>query len=156
MDKMIPKLSQAAMNYRECILELPEDAFLKPINGWSPRDITAHLIGWNRHTITGCRQIRMGNLPSYFSDAPNDYKNINDESVALYFSQDRELLLAELETSYLSLENFVQFMDPDDWTKDFGVRYGEHTITISNTIEALIQDYDEHCQEIRTWSINLT
>lgn len=156
MDKMIPKLAQAALNYRECIQELPEDSFLTPINGWSPRDTTAHLIGWNRHTITGCRQIRMGNLPSYFEDAPNDYKNINDESVALYFSEDRDLLLAELESSYLSLENFVQFMDPDDWTKDFGVRYGDHTITISSTIEALIQDYDDHRQEIETWSNNLT
>jgi hypothetical protein len=156
MDKMIPKLAQAAINYRECIQDLPEDAFLTPINGWSPRDITAHLIGWNRHTITGCRQIRMGNLPSYFEDAPNDYKNINGESVALYFSEDRDLLLAELESSYLSLENFVQFMDPDDWANDFGVRYGEHTVTISSTIEALIQDYDDHRQEIEAWSNNLT
>lgn len=156
MDKMISKLAQAAINYRKCIEGLPEDAFLKPMNGWSPRDVTAHLIGWNRHTITGCRQIRMGKLPSYFSDEPNDYKNINEESVALYFSQDRELLLAEFESSYLSLENFVQFMDPEDWSKDFGVRYAEHTITISNTIEALLQDYDEHRLEIETWSNNLS
>ena len=156
MDKMISKLAQAAINFRECIEKLPEDTFLMAINGWSPRDITAHLIGWNRHTITGCRQIRMGKLPSYFSDTPNDYKNINQESIELYDSKDRDLLLADLENSYLSLENFVQFMDPDDWTKDFGVRYGEHTITITNTIEELIQDYDVHRQEIGTWSNNLT
>ena len=152
---MISKLAQAVINFRECIEDLPEDAFLNPINGWSPRDITAHLIGWNRHTITGCREIRMGKLPAYFSDASTEYKNINAESVALYSSEDRELLLADLESSYLSLENFIQFMDPDDWRKDFGVRYGEHTITIENTIEALLQDYDQHRQEIEAWLKNL-
>ena len=155
MDKMLSKLAQAAINFRKCIEKLPEGTFLEPMNGWSPRDVTAHLIGWNRHTITGCRQIRMGNLPSYFEDAPNDYNNINAESVALYFSEDRELLVADFEASYLSLENFIQFMDPDDWTKDFGVRYGEHTITIANSVEALQQDYDQHRQEIETWLKNL-
>lgn len=156
MDKMISNLAKAVISYKECIQDLPETSFLEPINEWSPRDITAHLIGWNRHMITGCRQIRMGILPDYFSDDANDYKNINHESVALYDTQDRDLLLADLENSYLSLENFLQFMDPDDWTKDFGVRFGDNTITILNEIEDLIQDYDEHRQEIETRSSNLS
>ena len=111
MDKMISNLAKAVISYKECIQDLPETSFLEPIHEWSPRDVTAHLIGWNRHVITGCRQIRMGKLPDYFSDDANDYKNINHESVALYDTQDRDLLLADLENSYLSLENFLQFME---------------------------------------------
>lgn len=152
MQELINKLADAAEKFRACIMDLSQEEFLTPINGWSSRDITAHLIGWNRITITGCRNIKLGKLPSYFDDEPNDFKNINAEFVELYFHNDQERLLGEFETSYLSVENFVQFLEPEDLEQDFGVRFGKQKITILSTVEDLIQDYDNHRREIESWS----
>jgi hypothetical protein len=152
----IKQLDQAVSNLKTCIQDLPESKFLQPINGqpingWTPRDVIAHLIGWNRHTITGCRQIKTGELPSYFSDAENDFSNVNAESLDLYAKTDQGLLLDELEDSSQALQNYLLFLDPDDWQTDFGVRYRDSTITIENTVAALIKDYDDHREEIQTW-----
>lgn len=152
----IEQLDQAVSDFKTCIQDLPESKFLQPVNGqpineWTPRDVIAHLIGWNRHTITGCRQIKAGDLPSYFSDAENDFSNVNAESLDLYTETDQGLLLDELEDSSQALQNYLLFLDPDAWQTDFGARYRDSTITIENTVAALIKDYDDHREEIQAW-----
>ena len=64
----IKQLDQAVSKFKTCIQDLPESKFLQPINGWTPRDVLAHLIGWNRLYITGLREIKNGEQPSYFRD----------------------------------------------------------------------------------------
>ena len=162
----IKQLDQAVSKFKTCIQDLPESKFLQPIigqpiygqpingqpiNGWTPRDVLAHLIGWNRHTTTGCRRIKTGELPSYFSDAENDFSNVNAEALALYATTDQGLLLDELEVSFQALQNYLLFLNPNDWQTDFGVRYRDSTITIENTVAALIKDYDDHREEIQAW-----
>ena len=158
----IEQLDQAVRNFKTCIQDLPESKFLQPIdrqpingppiNGWTPRDVLAHLIGWNRHTITGCRQIKTGKLLSYFSDAENDFSNVNAESLDLYTRTDRGLLLDELEDSSQALQNYLLFLDPDEWQTDFGVSYRGSTITIEDEVAELIKDYDDHREEIKAWA----
>ena len=147
----IKQLDQAVSNFKTCIRDLPESKLLQPINGWTPRDVIAHLIGWNRRTITGCRQIKTGELPSYFSDAENDFSNVNAESLDLYIRTDRGLLLDELEDSSQALQNYLLFLDSTDWQTDFGAHYRDSTITIENTVADLIKDYDNHREEIQAW-----
>jgi hypothetical protein len=147
----IKQLDQAVSNFKTCIRDLPESKFLQLINGWTPRDVLAHLIGWNRHTITGCRQIKTGELPSYFSDAENDFSNVNAESLDLYTRTDRGLLLDELEDSSQALQNYLLFLDPDDWQTDFGAHYRDSTITIEIEVADLIKGYDDHRKEIQAW-----
>jgi len=156
INPQIKQLDQAVSNFKTCIQDLPESKFLHPINGqpiigWTPRDVIAHLIGWNRHTITGCRRIKTGELPLYFNDAENDFSNVNAESLELYATTDQGLLLDELEVSFHALQNYLLFLNPDDWQTDFGVRYRDSTITIENTVAALIKDYDDHIEEIQAW-----
>ena len=148
----IKQLDQAVSNFKSCIQDLPESKFLQPINGWTPRDVLAHLIGWNRHTITGCRQIKTGKLPSYFSDAENDFRNVNAKSLALYNKTDQGLLLDELEDSFQALQNYLLFLDPNDWKTDFGVSYRGSTITIEDEVAELIKDYYDHREEIQAWA----
>ena len=147
----IKQLDQAVSNFKTCIQDLPESRFLQPINGWTPRDVLAQFIGWNRHTITGCRQIKTGKLPSYFSDAENDFSNVNAESLDLYTRTDQGLLLDEMEDSSQALQNYLLFLDPNDWQTDFGAHYRDSTITIENTVADLIKDYDDHREEIQAW-----
>ena len=147
----IKQLDQAESKFKTCIQDLPESKFLQPINGWTPRDVLAHLIGWNRLYITGLREIKAGELPSYFSDDENDYKNVNAESLEMYDTVDQGLLLDELEDSIQALQNYLLFLDPNDWKTDFGARFRGSTITIENEVAELIKDYDDHREEIQAW-----
>ncbi len=78
-------------DFCECIISLPEALFLSPMSGWSPRDVVAHLIGWNRQMIDASAAILRGETPAYYADAPNDYRNINAGFVNQYASHDRRL-----------------------------------------------------------------
>lgn len=124
---------------------------MQPINGWTPRDVLAHLIGWNWLYITGCREIKTGELPSYFSDTENDFRNVNAKSLELYNKTDQGLLLDELEDSFQALQNYLLSLDPNDWKTDFGVSYRGSTITIEDEVADLIKDYDDHREEIQAW-----
>ena len=147
----IKQLDQAVSNFKTCIQELPESKFLHPIHGWTPRDVLAHLIGWNRLYITGLQEIKTGKQPAYYSDDENDYRNVNAESVALYNQTDKGLLLDDLEDSFQALQNYLLLLDPNDWKTDFGVRFRGSTITIEGDVAELIQDYDDHREEIQAW-----
>ena len=56
-----------------------------------------------------------------------------------------------MEASSQALQNYLLFLNPDDWQTDSGVRYRDSTITIENTVAALIKDYDDHREEIQAW-----
>lgn len=148
----IKQLDQAVGNFRTCIQDLPESRFLQPMHGWTPRDVLAHLIGWNRLYITGLGEIKSGELPSYFSDDENDYSNVNAESVEVYATLDQGLLLDELQDSSQALQDYLLLLDPGDWKADFGVRFRGSTITIESEVAELIEDYDDHREEIQAWA----
>jgi hypothetical protein len=144
-------LHEAFARFRACADGLPAGRFLERMNGWSPRDVTAHLIGWNRHTIEGCREILRGDCPFYLADESNDFSAVNRESVERYASSDRNELLAELDTSFDELKAFLLTLSDPQWEKDFGVRYKGHVITVENNVEGLRMDYDRHREGIETW-----
>ena len=151
MNKAISDLRQVVRDMRKIIHKIPPESCLVSMGEWSPRDILAHLIGWNRYTITACRKIRMGELPSKLAGNESDYSIVDPESVKLYDTTDCEMLLDEIETSYQSLENFLLFMKPEDWDKDFGVRAGEESVTIENVVRALIKNYEFHYKQLDAW-----
>ena len=144
-------LHEAFARFRDCADAVPNGRFLEPMNGWSPRDVTAHFIGWNRHTIEGCRDILRGVCPSYLADEPNDFGTVNRESVERYASSDRNELLEELGASFDDLKTFLLALPDSQWEKDFGVRYKGHVITVENNVEGLRMDYDRHREAIEAW-----
>jgi hypothetical protein len=148
------KLNRCIRDFAGCIDSLPEALFLKKMDGWTPRDVTAHLIGWNLHTIKGCQQLRKGELPFYFIDPGEDFCKINALLVREYASEDRAELLARLDASAEKLKRFLIAVDPDDWENNFGVTstHNGEAITIRNSIDALIIDYVIHREQIEAWA----
>lgn len=144
-------LDEAFARFRACAAALPSGRFLERMNGWSPRDVTAHFIGWNRYTIEGCREILRGVRPSYLADEPNDFSNVNRESVERYASSDRDALLEELDASFDDLKTFLLTLSAPQWEGDFGVRFKGHVITVENNVEGLRTDYDRHREAIEAW-----
>src|SRR5215217_3042068 len=101
------QLIEAYQHFSKLIDSLSNEQFLSPMNGWAPRDVVAHLIGWNSLMIEASSSIRAGNPPSYYDDAPNDYSNINASFTAKHSSQSKQELLAELRSSLESLMKFI-------------------------------------------------
>jgi len=44
--KLVP-FDNAFLEFCDCIRSVPDRRFLEPMNGWSPREVVAHLIGWH-------------------------------------------------------------------------------------------------------------
>src|SRR5512147_1562194 len=95
-DKQLLDLETAYTDFINALRNLPAEKFLASLGDWTPRDITAHLIGWNRITVAGCSALREGAEPFYFYDGTNDYRKVNAKFLAQFPSTDRETLLKEI------------------------------------------------------------
>jgi hypothetical protein len=153
--EQLKRLEEAVERFKACIRLLPEVLFLRRMDGWAPRDVLAHLIGWNRHTVEGCRHILGGRKPRYLADAGNDFSNLNAESVERYCSNDRNALLAELDRSLDELRDYLRSVDPEQWEGHGGVKHAQWVIAAPDSVDALRDDYDAHRLEIERWSAAL-
>ncbi len=93
-------LQRAFETFTACVAVLSAPLFLRPCTPWAPRDVAAHLIGWNYYTRTGCEQIRQGTLPFYFADAGEDFRHVNANSVQTYASPEKRALIEALTASF--------------------------------------------------------
>lgn len=143
-------------DFARCVASLDEELFLKKMNHWSPRDMVAHLIGWNRSIIEGSKQIKRGELPFYDIDPGENYSKVNAALVRQYSSSNKQELLDELQASAGELKQFLLSLDPIDWNHDYGVRHQGAIITIRNTVDDLITDYAHHREQIKAWAKRLS
>ena len=151
-DAQITKFELSLQEFARVVTSLREELFLKKIDDWSPRDVVAHLVGWNRYIIEGSDQIRRGELPFYDIEPGEDYSKVNAVLVREYSSTDRQEMIDELQVSAKELMRFIQSLDSSEWSRDYGVRHKEAVITIQNTVDELIEDYDIHKGRIEDWA----
>jgi hypothetical protein len=152
IETQIAKFDQSIEDFVHCVASQNEELFLKRFNHWSTRDVVAHLIGWNRYTIEGSNQIMRGELPFYEIDPGEDCCKVNAGLILEYSSMDRQEMLDELQVSYQELKRFIQSLDSSEWSRDYGVRLEGAVITIQNTVDELIEDYDIHTERIKEWA----
>lgn len=142
------------------VMALDDGLFLSKVDGWTPRDIVAHLTGWNRHIVIGAQQILRGELPFYDVDPGPNYSKVNAAIVSEYDETDRSALLDQLAQTAGELKAFLRVMDPEDWDRDFGVRHkaddltvdsmDADVVTVKNTVDELIADYDHHRKHLES------
>lgn len=131
------------------IRSLRPEQFLRRQGGWAPRDVVAHLIGWNRNIRLGCDDIRLGRAPFYHADAPNDYREFNAGYTERWNSTDAEILLRELDDASRALREYFDATSEADWAHDFGaVHYRGGPATIGRCAESITREYIEHGKEI--------
>lgn len=148
LDRQVESLELAVDALSRAVTDLGDERFLEPLQGWSTRDIVAHLIGWNRYVIKGSQEIIRGELPFYDIDPGENYSKVNAILICKYPSEDPRELLRELRQSAGDLKEFLLALDPEVWASDFGVRHRESVVTIKNTVKDLIEDYDHHRRQI--------
>ena len=149
IETQIIKFDQSVEDFVHCVASLDEELFLRKIDHWSPRDVVAHLIGWNRYTIEGSDQIRRGELPFYEIEPGEDCCKVNAVLILEYSSTDRQEMLDELLISAQELKRFIRSLDSSEWSRDYSVRHKGAIITIQNTVDELIEDYDIHKDRIK-------
>jgi uncharacterized protein (TIGR03083 family) len=142
-------LVDAVESFARLVGALDDGTFLGPLGRWSARDVVAHLIGWNRYTVRGMKQIVRGELPFYDVDPGEDYANVNRQHLRDYPSRAKDELLSELRASARELAEALSRLDADTWSRDYGVGHKGQTVTIRSTVSDLIVDYGHHAEQIR-------
>jgi hypothetical protein len=151
MDKelQLADLETAYSAFIDTVRSLSPQAFLATIGDWTPRDIVAHIIGWNRNILIGCREVQQGKEPFYFYDGMNDYRIVNAGFFAQYASTDREGLLQEMTETKETLVTYLKGVAEGAWGRDYGVvHYRGGPATVTRCVGSLIRDYRNHRQEI--------
>ena len=139
IETQIHHLREGVSEVKAAIETLAPEAFRSALGNWSPRDIVAHLIGWNRYVVRGSQQLLEG----------EHYCKVNARLVAKYSSDSRTELLAELENAAVELVRFLRSLSPDDWRRESGVVHQGEALTIRGTVDELIEDYFHHIEQIR-------
>lgn len=149
VEEAIRELEESVSGFRQLIQSLPPELFLKRFTEWAARDVLAHLIGWNRYTLRGCEQLKRGESPFYLDDPGENFNKINSALVREYSSTDQGKLLAELDASLEELVQSLRALIPAEWSA--GIKYKRWNITIQDSVEALIKDYNHHREQIEGW-----
>jgi len=148
----LPTLRSDYQAFEALILSLPDTQFLSPMNGWSPRDVVAHLVGWNDHMIDASSSILAGEPPAYYADAPNDYKIINASLVAQHSSTSKTELLRDLKSSMDRFVAFLVALPPVELTADHGVKhYSGRPATVMSIVDSVSRDYRDHTRQVSDW-----
>ena len=150
-DERRARLMEAIERFGQAVESLPDESFLREVDGRSPRDVVAHLIGWNRYTIEGEGELQRGELPSYLVDPGEDFGKVNAESMRRYASRDKGELLGQLRASTRELDQFLRALSPAEWGDNHGVTWRDHPVTTGWLVRALVHDYNEHRREIENW-----
>jgi hypothetical protein len=163
IEEQINKFDHCVQAFATSVAALDEHLFFRKVNGWTPRDIVAHLIGWNRFIVEGSKQILRRELPFYNVDSGPNYSKINAAIVPKYDDTDRTVLLEKLAESAGELIAFLQTIAPEDWDRDFGIRHkGENLsvnstandlVTVKSTIDDFISDYDHHRRQLEEFRV---
>lgn len=148
----LQRLRESVVQFISVILPLSDALFLQHFTEWSPRDVTAHLIGWNYYTLEAVDGIRQAMAPAYLNDFPNNFATVNAASVKRYAATDKDTLLQELETGAAALVTRLQHIPDEEWMQDFGARnpIGQ-PVFIQRQVDGLRDDYLAHAHEVEQW-----
>ncbi len=148
-DRQLKDLDAAYEAFIHTTKDLSPENFMKSLGNWTPRDIAAHFVGWNRITLVGCSEVREGVEPSYFYDGTNDYQKVNARFFKQFSSSDRTALLKDMAVTKDALVAYLKTIPESEWEKDTGiVHYRGDAATVARCVDSLIRDYRKHRQEI--------
>jgi hypothetical protein len=149
IETQIKNLGEGVREIRVAVEALSDEAFFGQLGNWTPRDIVAHLIGWNRYYIRGSQQLLEGEFPFYAIDPGENYSKVNARLVAEFPSTNRTELLAEHEKSTHELAEFLRSLSEEQWGDSTGVLLEGEEVTIRQTVDWLIEDHQHHSAQIR-------
>lgn len=151
-DERRAALARGIADFIAAVEAQPDDLFVRAIDGRTPRDIVAHLIGWNWHALETDAAVRRGELPGWTLDPGPDFVNVNAESLRRYASRNKAELLGQLRASAADYDRMLGDLAPAEWDDNHDVTWRGRAVSTGWLAEALIHDYSHHRQEIEGWA----
>ena len=146
-------LANAIAQFAEAVERQPEDLFLLTVDGRTPRDIVAHLIGWNRAAVTARGELRRGQLPACLTAPGPNFSRVNALTMAEYSSRDKAELLAKLRLSAAEYDTMLRELSAAEWADNHGIVLDGWPVSNGNLVAALIHDFTHHLGEIESWPV---
>lgn len=115
---------------------------------WSVKDLLAHIIGWDYTNLAAAKSILNGQVPAFYEHRDRDWQTYNAMLVSKYKRDSFKELLAAAKRSQKDLIEFLQTIPPEQFNKDFGVRFRGYKVTIQRLLEADIKDVQTHHEQI--------
>ncbi len=142
-------LETAYNDFMQTASHLSAEDLMRSLGDWTPRDILAHFVGWNRITLVGCAELCEGVEPFYFHDGTNDYRKVNASFFTRYNSSDLNMLLTQVKDTMDALASYLRTVNENEWELDTGViHYRGGPATVARCVDSLIRDYRKHREEI--------
>lgn len=115
---------------------------------WSVKDMLAHLVGWDYTNLDAVKSVLNSKVPSFYDHHDHDWQTYNAIVVKRYKSDSFKTLLATVKDSHEKLIEFLQTLPPENFNKDFGVRFRGYKVTIQRLLEAETKDEQTHHKQI--------
>jgi hypothetical protein len=115
---------------------------------WSVKDLLAHLIGWDETNLHAAKSVMEEQLPSFYEHRDHDWQTYNAILVKKYKKGSFRELLATVRDSQEKLIKFLKTVQPENFNKDFGVRFRGYKVTIQRLLEAELGDEQTHHQQV--------
>lgn len=115
---------------------------------WSVRDLLAHLAGWDYANLDAAKRIIKGRLPSFYDHHDRDWQTYNAMLVKKYRRNTFREIRATLKDSQQKLIAYLQTLPPEDFNRDFGVRFRGYRVTVQRLLEADVKDVRIHHRQI--------
>jgi uncharacterized damage-inducible protein DinB len=115
---------------------------------WSIKDLLAHVIGWDYTNLDAVKSVLDGQVPAFYEHHDRDWQTYNAMLVKKYKKNSFSELLARAQASQEKLIQFLQKIPPENFNKDFGVRFRGYKVTIQRLLEAETQDERIHHEQI--------
>lgn len=115
---------------------------------WSVKDLLAHFIGWDETNLHAVKSVLEGQLPAFYEHRDRDWQTYNTILVKKHKKGSFQELLMAVKNTQEKLVEFLQTVPPENFKKDFGVRFRGYKVTIQRLLEAERGDEQTHYQQI--------
>lgn len=115
---------------------------------WSVNDLLAHLIGWDYTNLEAVQSVQAGQVPAFYEYHDRDWQRYNAILVKKYKKNSVKELLKNAQISQAKLIRFLRTIPPENFNKDFGVRFRGYKVTMQRLLEADRSDEQTHLQQI--------
>lgn len=115
---------------------------------WSIKDLVAHLIGWDKTNLAAAKRVLDGQVPAFYEYRDPDWRTYNATLVKKNKKGSAQELIATAKATQDKLIKFLQTVPPEQFNKDFGVRFRGYKVTVQRLLEAEIGDERTHLGQI--------
>ncbi len=151
-DDVLERLREAAAEVEHLLAALPEALLSERVERWTPREVVAHLVGWNQEVLRGVQELMQGRCPSFLEHAQDDYRALNARFAERWGRLGREQLLSEFRVSSEELLRTLETLPKEAWARDYRVQDLKEVLTVREIVVRLVQHCVSHTERLRAWA----